>query len=127
MYYTSGGNLVETTDASLATVIKSDYLSEAQGEIQEQENQNEINAFDKTQMETPEYKDIKVVFRVIEQQLPQNSNRIIINSAQISDDSDYDEDSILKFGTMEKMIKIKNIYMLSYFDLSLLKWVIEVL
>lgn len=123
MYYTSGNNLVETTDASLATVIKSDYLSQAQGVLQGQANQNEISAFDKTQMQTPQYKDVKVVFRVIEQSLPQNSNRIIVNSAQISDDSDYDEDSIPDVWNNGEDDQDKEYVYVKYFDLSLLKWV----
>ena len=77
-------------------------------------------------MTQPDYKDVKVVFKVKE---PSTSDRIIINTAEISDDSDEygkpvndvdsepnnnkpDEDDI----DIEK-VKVK------YFDLALKKWV----
>ena len=42
-------------------------------------------------MEGPDYKDVKVVFRV---GMPNTSDRIIINKAEISKDTDEDGDDV---------------------------------
>lgn len=126
MYYKDeSGNLVETEDANEATVIKTPYLSKANG-IKEGQvgNQNTIRAFDRTQMDEPEYKEVKVAFRVVEKSIPtENTKRIIINTAEISKDSDYDEDSIPDNDILEEDDIDKEYIYVRYFDLSLLKWV----
>ena len=42
-------------------------------------------------MDGPDYKDVKVAFRVTE---PNTSDRIIINQAQISDDADSEGEDV---------------------------------
>lgn len=105
-----------------AVTIKTEYLSEAN----ETENRNNIlEAFDANKdlsLENPDYKDIKVAFRVIE---PNTSDRIIVNSAQISEDSDYDEDSIPGEWNEGEDDQDKEYIYVKYFDLSLLKWVTQ--
>ena len=85
-----------------------------------------MKAFDKETMTTPEYKDIKIAFRVTE---PITSNRVLVNYAQISKQTDKkgidrpDRDS-----TPNKWVKgeddqdIENVRV-QYFDLALRKWV----
>ena len=79
-------------------------------------------------MQEPNYRDIKIAFKVTE---PNTSDRILINKAQISNDSDKDGNEIIdKDSTPDKWtegeddqdiekVKVK------YFDLSLRKWVTE--
>ena len=112
----------ETTDITKAVAITTDYLSREQG------LDNLLKAFDPDSMEEPDYKEVKVAFKVTE---PNTSDRIIINQAQISDDSDKNGNEVIdKDSTPNKWndgeddqdiekIKVK------YFDLSLRKWVTE--
>lgn len=119
--YKEDGELA--TDVKEAKYIETDYLSKEQ---EKQEGENLIQAYNPSTMTQPDYKDVKVVFKVKE---PSTSDRIIINTAEISDDSDEygkpvndvdsepnnnkpDEDDI----DIEK-VKVK------YFDLALKKWV----
>ena len=79
-------------------------------------------------MEEPDYRDIKIAFKVTE---PNTSDRILINKAQISDDSDENGNDIIdKDSTPDKWIdkeddqdieKVK----VKYFDLALRKWVTQ--
>ena len=80
--------------------------------------------------ETSEYKDVKVAFKVTE---PNTSDRIIINSAQISDDRDENGDEVEDIdSTPDEWIDgeddqdIEKIYV-QYFDLALRKWVSHVI
>ena len=97
-----------TENVKEAVKITTDYLSEAKNK-----EENLLDPFDSSKAITteqplnPDYKDVKVAFKVTE---PNTSDRIIVNSAQISEDSDDDEDSIPD-GMKTKMIKIKSIYM----------------
>ena len=79
-------------------------------------------------MDMPDYKDVKIAFKVTE---PNTSDRIIINQAQISDDSDEDGEPVDDVDSTpdewnegeddQDIEKIK----VKYFDLSLKKWVTE--
>ena len=108
--------------------IETDYLSKEQ---EKTEGANLIKAFDKEAGITdknPDYRDLKIAFKVTE---PNTSDRIIVNTAEITDDRDdnndpvEDKDSIPgnnnewnKEDDLDKeFIKVK------YFDLSLKKWV----
>lgn len=118
------GNI--TTDVKQAAKITTDYLSKEQ---EQQEGANLIKAFDKTLGITennPDYRDIKIAFRVT---LPNTSDRIIINTAEISEDADKDnqpvEDDDSTPGNNvpgEDDIDIEKIKV-KYFDLALKKWV----
>jgi len=116
----------ETQDVSKAVSIKTDYLSKEQEN--EAKRNNLLKAFDIENMEEPDYRDIKIAFKVTE---PNTSDRIIINKAQISDDSDKNGNDVIdKDSTPDKWnegeddqdiekIKVK------YFDLALRKWVTQ--
>ena len=102
--------------------IRTDYLSE------EQSTDNIIEAFDKDNMREPNYKDVKVAFRVDESAIP--DTRIIINTAEISeDDNEYDAPDI--DSTPDNDVPTeddidKEYLIVEYFDLSLLKWLSKV-
>ena len=92
--YDENGN--KTQEVKNAKNIKTDYLSKEQGEERMKkdenltENPNLLKAFDEEKeiSETnPDYKDVKVAFKVVE---PNTSDKIIINSAQIAEDTDED-------------------------------------
>ena len=75
------------------TKITTDYLS------REQNIDNLIKPFDKDseivqegENKNPDYKEVKVVFRVTEENLP--TDRIIINIAEISDDEDVNGEEV---------------------------------
>ena len=116
----------ETTDVSKAVSIVTDYLSKEQADATNRDNL--LLAFDQKQMQEPDHRDIKIAFKVTE---PNTSDRIIINYAQISDDSDEKgKDVVDKDSTPDKWIdgeddqdieKIK----VKYFDLALRKWVTQ--
>ena len=119
------GNVTQDVDS--AVNIATDYLSKAN---EETEGANLIQAFDSDTMETPDYKDVRVAFRVTE---PNTSDRIIINKAQISDDADENGDEVEDIdSTPDEWIEgeddqdIEKIYV-QYFDLALRKWVSHVI
>ena len=106
------------------------YLSK---DNETEERQNLIKSFDYYDYEndkpakrkTPEYKDIKIAFKVTE---PQTSDRILINEAQISEQTDgkgihrEDRDSTPNIWLGEDDEDIEKVRVL-YFDLALRKWV----
>ena len=125
----------ETEEVSKAVKITTDYLSKEQGETRmkansgAKENPALLTAFDtnKEISETnPDYADVKVAFKVVE---PNGSDRIIVNSAQISDDTDKDGKPIDdEDSTPDKWIdgeddQDREYIKLNYFDLALRKWV----
>ena len=122
---------VETDDVEKATIIRTDYLSEAQGKIDEEtgENNNLLKpfnkeAFDNKEINSPDYKDVLVQFKVSQSDIPEeNTDKIIINKAHITEDSDDDEDSTPdKWKEHEDDQDIEKIYV-KEFDLALFKWV----
>lgn len=124
-YYDEKNNLVETDDVEKAQIIRTDYLSEANGVIDAETgiNSNLLKAFDKDNMEMPDFRDVKVAFKVSQKSMPED--KIIINKAQITEDSDDDEDSTPdEWNEGEDDQDIEKLYVLE-FDLSLYKWVTE--
>ena len=116
---------VETDDVEKATIIRTDYLSEANGTINDEgENSNLLKAFKKSTMESPDYRDVKVAFKVSQTDIPEdNKDKIIINKAHITEDSDDDEDSTPdEWNDHEDDQDIEKIYV-QEFDLALFKWV----
>ena len=118
----------ETDDVTKAKYITSDYLSKEQ---EKTEGENLLKAFDKEAYDAgkitePDYREVKISFKV---NMPDKSEEIIINQAQISDDSDEDGNEVTdKDSTPNEWIegeddqdieKIK----VQYFDLALRKWV----
>lgn len=106
------------------------YLSK---ENETEDRQNLIKAFDyyddendePAKRDTPKFKDIKIAFKVTE---PQTSDRIIINEAQISEQTDEngehkeDRDSTPNEWLDEDDEDIEKVRV-QYFDLALRKWV----
>ena len=133
--YDKDGN--ETTEVKDAVKLTTDYLSKEQGEARMKEdstlkeNPALLKAFDGTKEisdTNPDYADVKIAFKVTE---PNGSSKILINSAQISDDTDKngnpvdDDDS-----TPDKWIdgeddQDKEYVKLTEFDLALRKWVTQ--
>lgn len=102
--------------------IWSDYLSSENGE------DNELDAFNKDDMDTPDYRDVKVAFKVDETNLPED--RTIINTAEIKkhsneydvddEDSTPDNNNPVEDDIDKEYLKVK------YFDLALLKYITQV-
>ncbi len=111
--YDKDGNA--TDDVAKAKTIRTTYLSEENGE------DNIIKAFDRETMDSPAYKEVKVAFKVVERNV--GEERIVINTAEISEDSDDDIDSKPDNDEEDEDDIDKEYIKLKYFDLSLLKWV----
>lgn len=122
----NGKTYVETEDASEAVIIRTEYLSEANGSISEDGiNSNLIKAYNsETMKDGPDYRDVKVVFKVSEKEIPEdNTDRIITNRAHITEDSDDDFDSTPnEWNEGEDDQDIEHVYV-KEFDLALFKWV----
>ncbi len=115
----------ETTDVAEAEYIETDYLAK---ENEKEENANLLKAFDQETMTMPDYRDVKIAFKVTE---PNTSDRIITNIAEITDDRDENNEPVDDVDSTpdndepdeddidEEHVKVK------YFDLSLKKWVSE--
>lgn len=118
------GNVTDNLDE--AETIKTEYLSEEKEKTESRDNL--IDPFDSSKAIStekplnPDYKDVKVAFRVIE---PNTSDRVIVNSAQISEDSDDDEDSDPHEWNEGEDDQDREYIYVKYFDLSLLKWVTQ--
>ena len=112
----------EVTDVSKAKYVVTNYLSM---ENETNDRQNLMKAFGKETMTTPEYRDVKIAFKVTE---PTTSDRILINYAQISEQTDKkgihreDRDSTPNEWKGEDDEDIEKVRVL-YFDLALRKWV----
>ena len=122
MYKEDG--ITETKDVKEAKIIKTDYLSKKQ----DTKGDKLIQPFNPENMDMPDYKDVKVAFKVTE---PNTSDRIIINIAEITEDADKDGKPVEDVDSTpnndeekEDDIDIEKIKV-KYFDLSLKKWVTE--
>ena len=112
----------ETENLDEAVSIVTDYLSKEQ---EKTAGANLLKAFDGEKLD---YRDVNVAFEVTE---PNTSDRILINQAQISKDSDKDgndvtdQDSVPdKWNEGEDDQDIEKVKV-QYFDLSLRKWVTQ--
>ena len=107
------GNI--TQDVSKAVKITTNYLSE------ENDSSNIISAYQESDGNIAlDYKDIEVAFKVTE---PNNSDRIVVNTAQISKDSDDDIDSIPGNDILTEDDIDREYVKVQTFDLALQKWV----
>ena len=104
--YDKDGN--KTEDVSKAVKIRTDYLSKEQGEAKMKEdtslteNPYLLKAFDGSKEiseENPDNADVKVAFKVVE---PNTSDKIIVNSAQISKDTDKNGKDIDDIDSISK-------------------------
>ena len=124
--YDAEGN--ETDNAEEAVEIRTDYLSKEQ---EKTAGENLLQAFNRDEAigeGNPDYRDLKVAFEVVE---PNESDRIIVNAAQITDDSDEegnpveDKDSTPDEWNEGEDDQDREYIKLTYFDLALRKWVTE--
>lgn len=115
----------ETLDVSKVKSVVTNYCSK---DKETEKRQNLMLAFERpdgTTFDTPEYKDVKIAFKVVE---PTTSDRILINHAQISEQTDKkgihreDRDSTPNEWKGEDDEDIEKVRVL-YFDLALRKWV----
>ena len=112
----------EVTDVSKAKYVVTNYLSK---DNETEEGQNLMKAFDKEKMKIPDFRDVKIAFKVVE---PTTSDRILINYAQISEQTDgkgihrEDRDSVPNEWRGEDDEDIEKVRV-QYFDLTLRKWV----
>ena len=108
--------------------VTTDYLSKAQ---EENDGDNLIKAYDPEKGLTesnPDYRDVKIAFQVTE---PNTSDRILVNTAEIADDSDSSGDPIEDIDSTpdnnnewnEEDDLDKEFVKVKYFDLALKKWV----
>ena len=122
---------VEVEKVEEAEIIATDYYSY---EKATQRGESAIKAYDKEVGLTdtnPDFRDLQVEFEVTETAVD-GANRVIINTAEISDDEDEDgnevedKDSTPDNDKEEEDDIDKEYIQLKYFDLSLLKYVSEV-
>ena len=114
------GNVTENIEEAVA--LETDYLSKEQ---EQEEGAHLIAPFDG---ENLDYRDVQIAFKVIE---PNTSDRILINKAQISEDTDEDGNDVKDSDSTpdewnegeddQDIEKVK----VQYFDLSLRKWVTQ--
>ena len=108
--------------------VTTDYLAKAQ---EENDGDNLIKAYDPEKGLTennPDYRDVKIAFQVTE---PNTSDRILVNTAEIADDSDSSGDPIDDIDSTpdnnnewnEEDDLDKEFVKVKYFDLALKKWV----
>lgn len=107
----NGKKYVITTKAEEATMIRTRYLEKTL-----------IKAFD-PETKTLSYADVKVVFTIKEPK-DFDKDRVIINQAQITEDSGDDEDSTPNEWQDEDDEDIEKVR-IPIFDLSLLKWITQ--
>ena len=127
----------ETTDVKNAVKLTTDYLSKEQGEARMaanselKENPALLTAFDETKEisdTNPDYADVKIAFKVTE---PNGSSKILVNSAQITDDTDKNGKDVDDIdSTPDKWVdgeddQDKEYIKLTEFDLALRKWVTQ--
>ena len=129
-YEYAGKKYVKTDNENEADIIVTDYLDKEISEAQGRDSL--LKAYDASKGITddnPDHRDIKVAFKVTE---PNTSDRIIVNTAEITRDEDEDgnevtdKDSTPGNGEENEDDIDKEYIKLKYFDLALLKWVSQV-
>ena len=123
--YDAEGNVTE--NVADAETIRTDYLSKEQADATGRDNL--IESFDPETMTEPDYKEVRIAFKVIE---PNTSDRILINTAEISEDSNEDGEPVNDIDSTpdndepdEDDIDIEKVKV-TYFDLALKKIITKV-
>ena len=127
---TRGGvDYIEVDNVKEAEVVVTDYLSKEQEKTSGENLLKAFNPVEPISDTNPSYKDVKIVFEVVE---PNNSDKILVNSAQISDDSDENGDPVKdvdsepgKWNEGEDD-QDKEYVKLTYFDLALRKFITQI-
>ncbi len=118
----------ETTKVSEAVKITTDYLSKEQEKSEGANLLKEFNPDGEINETNPAHKDVQVAFKVTK---PNSYSKVIVNSAQISNDSDEngkdveDKDSIPDKWNEGEDDQDKEYIELKEFDLALRKWVTQ--
>ncbi len=119
-----------TTDAKQAVSVKTDYLSK---EKSDERKDNSLIKVATGTSETLDYKDVQIVFKINESVAKSNEGRKIINTAEITDDSDKDGNPIDDVDSTpnnnkdgEDDIDKEQVYV-KYFDLSLKKDLVKII
>ena len=127
--YDKNGN--KTTDLTQAVRVKTDYLSKSKAASRNQDCL--LDAFDKATDKTPDYRDVEIAFKVVENKLSSKTQRTIINTAEITKDADKDGNSIDDVDSTpnnnksgEDDIDQEKVYV-KYFDLSLEKDLVKII
>ena len=123
----------ETEDLNQAVWVKTDYLSKEVSEEREEDCLLEAMSDVRT---TPDYRDLKIVFKVDDSVIPQTvttEQRIIVNMAEISDDTDEKGNDVEDIDSKpenskdgEDDIDYEKIYV-KYFDLELQKSISKII
>ena len=120
--YNEAGEVTENVEE--AKTIRTDYLSKAQAD--ETGRDNLIEAFNPDTMEEPDYKEVRIAFKVT---MPNTSDRIVINTAEIAEDANEDGEPVEDVDSTpdndkdeEDDIDIEKIKV-KYFDLALRKFI----
>ena len=123
--YNESGEVTE--NVSEAKSIRTDYLSKSQEE--ETGRDNLLKAFDEDTMDEPDYKEVRIAFKVT---MPNTSDRIIINTAEISEDANEKGEPVDDIDSTpdndkegEDDIDIEKVKV-TYFDLALRKIISKV-
>ena len=116
-------NMNITADSTKAKYATTDYLSKGK---ETTTGQNLLKTFDVGKMQTPDYRDIKIAFKVL---APVNQDRTIENKAEIAKCTDKEGENVTdadsapnKWNDGEDDQDSEIIYV-KYFDLSLQTWV----
>ena len=120
--YNEQGEVTENPEEAVS--IRTDYLSKAQAD--ETGRDNLIDAFAPETMEEPDYKEVRIAFKVT---MPNTSDRIIINTAEISEDANEKGEPVEDIDSTpdndkdgEDDIDIEKVKV-KYFDLALRKFI----
>ena len=138
------GNPVRTNYLSEATEIRTRYLSYERNGVAGRNNL--LQPFDSSQPIrqpntpgategpwNPDFRDVRVAFKVVEEELPENANRIITNVAEITENQDEDGnhvndiDSTPDNDIYDEDDQGEDHIFVEYFDLALYKWVSRVI
>ena len=112
----------ETNSVANAKYIRTDFLEDTKLKA------FDITAYKAGTIKEPDYADIRIAFKVVE---PTTSNRILINSAQISDDKGPNKEEVTDIDSIpDKWIDgeddqdIEKVRV-QFFDLALRKWITQ--
>ena len=127
--YDNNGN--ETSDLKQAVSAKTDYLSKEKSEARKENCL--LNPFNKADgVDKVDYRDVQIVFKVVENAV-KTSDRVIVNTAEITDDSDKDGNSIDDVDSTPNNNKKEEDDLddekvdVKYFDLSLKKDLVKII
>ena len=127
--YDKNGNV--TTDLTQAVSVKTDYLSKEKSEARNEDCL--LDPFNPDSSKGPDYRDVKIAFKVVENLAKGTAERTIRNIAEITDDEDENGNSIDDVDSTpnnnkdgEDDIDDEKVYV-KYFDLSLQKDLVKII